>query len=81
MNNNHSQNEAIRRLIESARRRNAEPHLRDILRLEAEEAAKRSREEALENMGPKIEEESWRNHHAERLNRTPRKNGSEIDMD
>ena len=68
--------EHILQLLEAHKRHPGEPHLRDILKREFDEAQTRPRNEALEKWGPKIEAEISRERYQDY-----RQKGPELDMD
>ena len=77
----HSGNEKLRRALEAARERHGEPHPRDILKRQYDEAQTRPRNEALEKWGPVFEEQIMRHLDVSRRTRTPQKDGIEIDRE
>jgi hypothetical protein len=71
----------MRRSMEAARERCAEPHLRDVLKREHDEAQGRPRNEALEKWGPVIENEIERDLERERQQKQPKMDGPDMDME
>ena len=74
-------NEKLRRLLEAARHEHGEPHPRDILKREYDEAQKRPRNVALEKWGPVLEEWITRDLHTQPQIGTPTKRGVDIDRE
>ena len=73
--------EIMRRSMARARERCAEPHLRDVLKREHDEAQARPRNEALEKWGPMIEEEIERHLERGRCKKQPKMDGPDMDME
>jgi hypothetical protein len=71
--------ERMRRILESVRHEPGEPHPRDILKREYDEAQKRPRNEALGKWGPAIEEQIMRRIRVRQKMRAHEKRGIEVE--